>query len=282
MISHLLARPDAVIYDSGAHNSIITGARLSGAKTFTYPNGGWDGLDALLDKERAGFRRGLIVAEGVYSMDGQILDLKRAVETKKRHDLLLMVDEAHSFGIVGKTGRGVCEAAGLPVDSIDVYMGTLSKTLASSGGYIAGDRGLIEYMRYLCPGLIFSVGPVARRHRRGHGGAGHSGAGAAPAQPPARTRPFLPPGGARAWPDRVRRRGIAGRLPDRGRRQAGDGAVAGLLEHGIEVQPIVRPAVSATTARLRFFLTANHTEEQIQETVPVVAQELEKLRRGVE
>ncbi|HEY8254065.1 MAG TPA: aminotransferase class I/II-fold pyridoxal phosphate-dependent enzyme, partial [Rhizomicrobium sp.] len=138
VISHLLARPDAVIYDSGAHNSIITGARLSGARTFTYPNGGWDGLDELLDKERAGFRRGLIVAEGVYSMDGQILDLKRAVETKKRHDLLLMVDEAHSFGIVGPTGRGVCEAAGLPTDSIDVYMGTLSKTLASSGGYIAG------------------------------------------------------------------------------------------------------------------------------------------------
>src|SRR6201996_8105068 len=158
VISHLLARPDAVIYDSGAHNSIITGARLSGAKTFTYPNGDWNGLDALLDKERSGFRRGLIVAEGVYSMDGQILDLKRAVETKKRHDMLLMVDEAHSFGIVGKTGRGVCEAAGMPVDSIAVYMGTLSKTLASGGGYIAGDAGLIEYMRFLCPGLIFSVG----------------------------------------------------------------------------------------------------------------------------
>src|ERR1700759_2866110 len=161
VISHLQARPDAVIYDSGAHNSIITGARPSGAKTFTYPNGDWDALDALLAKERSGFRRGMIVAEGVYSMDGQILDLKRAVETKKRHDMLLMVDEAHSFGIVGPTGRGVCEAAGLPVDSIDVYMGTLSKTLASSGGYIAGDRGLVEYMRYLCPGLVFSVGLAA-------------------------------------------------------------------------------------------------------------------------
>src|SRR3984885_2479842 len=158
VISHLLARPDAVIYDSGAHNSIITGARLSGAKTFTYPNGDWDALDTLLAKERSGFRRGMIVVEGVYSMDGQILDLKRAVETKKRNNVLLMVDEAHSLGIVGKTGRGVCEAAGMPVDSIDVYMGTLSKTLASGGGYIAGDRGLIEYLRFLCPGLIFSVG----------------------------------------------------------------------------------------------------------------------------
>ena len=68
------------------------------------------------------------------------------------------------------------------MDSIDVYMGTLSKTLASSGGYIAGDRGLIEYMRYLCPGLIFSVGLSPRRHRRGHGGAGYPGARTAPPQ----------------------------------------------------------------------------------------------------
>jgi 8-amino-7-oxononanoate synthase len=282
VISHLLARPDAVIYDSGAHNSIITGARLSGARTFTYPNGGWDGLDELLDKERAGFRRGLIVAEGVYSMDGQILDLKRAVETKKRHDLLLMVDEAHSFGIVGPTGRGVCEAAGLPTDSIDVYMGTLSKTLASSGGYIAGDRGLIEYMRYLCPGLVFSVGLAPA-----------DTAAAMAALDILEREPHRP--------RRLRERARFFRKVARehGLTVCGDeespvaslivgddklavALSAGLLARGIEVQPIVRPAVSATTARLRFFLTANHTEEQILETVPVVAQQLEKLRRGVE
>ena len=227
------------------------------------------GWTACWNKERGGFRRGLIVAEGVYSMDGQILDLKRAVEIKKKHDVLMMVDEAHSFGIVGKTGRGVCEAAGLPVDTIDVYMGTLSKTLASSGGYIAGDAGLIEYMRFLCPGLIFSVGlspadtaaaiaalDILERepHRP---------------QPPARTRPLLPPGGARERP------GVGG---DEESPVAslivGDDKMAVALSHnllarGIEVQPIVRPAVSATTARLRFFLTANHTEEQIRETVPM-------------
>src|SRR6201996_1865126 len=281
VISHLLARPDAVIYDSGAHNSIITGARLSGARTFTYPNGGWDGLDEMLDKERAGFRRGLIVAEGVYSMDGQILDLKRAVETKKRHDLLLMVDEAHSFGIVGPPGRGVCEAAGLPVDSIDVYMGTLSKTLASSGGYIAGDAGLIEYMRFLCPGLVFSVGLSPS-----------DTASAIAALDILEREPHRP----RRLRDRARFfRQVAREcgLTIGGDEESpvaslvvGDDKMAvalshNLLEHGIEVQPIVRPAVSATTARLRFFLTANHTEEQIQETVPVVAQELEKLRRSV-
>jgi len=282
VISHLLARPDAAVYDSGAHNSIITGARLSGAKTFTYPNGDWDALDALLAKERSGFRRGMIVAEGVYSMDGQILDLKRAVETKKRHNMLLMVDEAHSLGIVGKTGRGVCEAAGMPVDSIDVYMGTLSKTLASGGGYIAGDRGLIEYLRFLCPGLIFSVGLSPA-----------DTAAAIAALDILEREPHRPRRlreRARFFRQTARENGLTVGGDEESPVASlivGDDKLAmllsqNLLERGIEVQPIVRPAVSATTARLRFFLTANHTEEQILATVPAVAQELEKLRRGVE
>ncbi len=69
-----------------------------------------------------------------------------------------MIDEAHSLGTVGATGRGVCEASGISPKSVDVHMGTLSKTLAGAGGYIAGSRGLIEYMRFLAPGFIFSVG----------------------------------------------------------------------------------------------------------------------------
>lgn len=282
VISHLLARPDAVIYDSGAHNSIITGARLSGAKTFTYENGNWDELDALLTRERGNFRRGLIVAEGVYSMDGQILDLSKLVAIKKKHDMLVMVDEAHSFGIVGQTGRGVCEAAGLPVDSIDVYMGTLSKTLASSGGYIAGDAGLIEYMRFLCPGLIFSVGLSP------------ADTGAAMAALDILEREPHRPKRLRDRAKFFRKVARENGLTVGGDEESpvaslivGDDKMAMMLSHnllayGIEVQPIVRPAVSATTARLRFFLTANHTEEQILETVPVVARELEKLRRSTE
>jgi len=167
----------------------------------------------------------------------------------------------------------------MPVDSIDVYMGTLSKTLASSGGYIAGDRGLIEYMRYLCPGLIFSVGLSPA-----------DTAAALAALEILEREPHRP--------RRLRERAKFFRKVARenGLTVGGDedspvaSLIVGddklamilshnLLERGIEVQPIVRPAVSATTARLRFFLTANHTEEQIQETVPVVAQELEKLRR---
>jgi 8-amino-7-oxononanoate synthase len=279
VISHLLARPDAVIYDSGAHNSIITGARLSGAKVFTYENGDWDGLDKLLTQERGNFRRGLIVSEGIYSMDGQIMDLPRAVEIKKKHDVLLMVDEAHSLGTAGPTGRGICEYHGMPASSVDVMMGTLSKALASSGGYIAGDAGLIEYLRFLCPGLIFSVGlsppdtaaaiaALDILEREPH----------RPIRLRERARYFrkvarecgLTVGGDEDSP-------VASLI-------VGDDALAvtlsqRLFHKGFDVQPIVRPAVSASTARLRFFITANHTEEQIRETLPLVAQELEKLRR---
>ncbi len=281
VISHLLARPDAVVYNSGAHNSIITGARLSGAKTFTYPNGDWDGLDALLEKERAGFRRGLIVAEGVYSMDGQILDLKRAVETKKRHDMLLMVDEAHSFGIVGPD-RSRRVRGGRPA-------GRQHRRLH---GHAEQDPGLQRrlYRRRSRPDRIYALSlprpdlqrrAFARRHRRRDGGAGHPGARAAPAR---RLRER-----AKFFRQVARENGLeicGDEESPVASLIVGDDKLAmilshNLLEHGIEVQPIVRPAVSATTARLRFFLTANHTEEQILATVPVVAQELEKLRREV-
>ena len=279
VISQLLARPDAVIYDSGAHNSIITGARLSGAKTFTYENGDWTALDKIMKKERASFRRGLLVCEGIYSMDGQILDLPRAVESKNRHDLLLMVDEAHSLGNVGLTGRGVCEAYSLPASVIDVHMGTLSKTLASSGGYIAGDRGLMEYMRFLCPGLIFSVGLSPP-----------DTAAAIAALDILEREPHRP--------KRLRERSRYFRQLAReyGLEMGGDeespvsSLIVGddkktfhlskrLFDQGIDVQPIVRPAVSADTARLRFFITANHTEEQLKATIPLVAKELDYVRR---
>jgi 8-amino-7-oxononanoate synthase len=278
VISHLLARPDAVIHDSGAHNSIMTGARLSGARTMTFTNGDWDEFDSLMKKNRADFRRGLLVSEGVYSMDGMKLDLPRAVQSKKRHDLLLMVDEAHSFGIVGRTGRGICEEYNMPSSSIDVHMGTLSKTLASSGGYIAGDRGLIEYMRYLCPGFIFSVGLAPA-----------DTAAALAALDVLEKEPHRPKQlreSARYFRKLAREYGL-----DVGGSEespvisliVGDDIAAmhlsqQLLLQGIHVQPIVRPAVSASTARLRFFITLDHTEEQFRATIPTLARELEQLR----
>jgi 8-amino-7-oxononanoate synthase len=277
VISHLLGRPDAVIYDSLAHNSIITGGKLSGARVFSFPHGDWDALDAMLTRTRKEYRRGLLVGEGVYSMDGTILDLERALEMKHRHDLLLMVDEAHSLGTLGQTGRGICEAFGLPPNVVDVHMGTLSKTLAGCGGYIGGDRALIEYLRYLTPGLLFSVGlsppdtaaalaaldVIEREPER-------------PQELRQRARFFrklardygIPMGGADDAP-------VASLV-------VGDGKLCillsqRLLEQGIHVQPIVYPAVAADGARLRFFITLDHTEAQFRTTIPAIAREWERL-----
>jgi 8-amino-7-oxononanoate synthase len=277
VISHLLTKPDAVIFDSGAHNSILTGAQLSGAKQMSFPVGEWDKLDALMEQKRRDFRRGLVVVEGVYSMDGHILDARRAVEAKRKHDLLLMIDEAHSLGTIGATGRGVCEAAGVSPKSVDVHMGTLSKTLAGAGGYIAGSRGLIEYMRFLAPGFIFSVGlsppdtaaslaaldilerePQLSQDVRG------------------RARLFraiarevgLKVGGDEDSP-------VASLLV--GDDKAGFALSNRLLEQGIHVQPIPPPAVPVGGTRLRFFLTRTHTEEQFRITLPAIAREMEQM-----
>jgi len=277
VISHLLGRPDAVVYDSLAHNSIITGGKLSGAHVFRFPHGDWDALDTMLTQSRKDYRRGLLVGEGVYSMDGTVLDLERALEMKHRHDLLLMVDEAHSLGTLGHTGRGVCEHFGLPSNVVDVHMGTLSKTLAGCGGYIGGDRALIDYLRYLAPGLLFSVGlsppdtaaalaaldVIEREPER-------------PQQLRERARLFrklardygLPMGGAEDAP-------VASLV-------VGDGKLCillsqRLLEEGIHVQPIVYPAVANDGARLRFFITLDHTEAQFRQTIPAIAREWERL-----
>ena len=277
VISHLLGRADAVIYDSAAHNSILTGARLSGSRMLSFAHGDWDALDRSLAACRAEFRRGLLIGEGVYSMDGTVLDLERALETKRRHDLLLMVDEAHSLGTLGKTGRGVCEYFGVPPRSVDVHMGTLSKTLAGCGGYIAGERGLIEYLRYLAPGFIFSVGLSPPDT-----GAAIAALDILESEPgradelrqcTARFREL-----AREW-------GIPlGGAPDApvASLVIGNGDLCmllsqRLLENGIHVQPIVYPAVAQDGARLRFFITIDHTEAQFRATMPVIAKELEAL-----
>ncbi len=277
VISHLVSKADAVIYDSGAHNSIMTGAQLSQGRQYSFPVGQWDKLDTLMDEKRSTFRRGLMVVEGVYSMDGTILDARRAVEAKQRNDLLLMVDEAHSLGTIGDTGRGVCEAAGISSRLVDVQMGTLSKTLAGQGGYIAGSRGLIEYMRYLAPGFIFSVGLSPPDT------AASLAALDILEQEPSRGREVRQ--AAVMFRSIAREVGltIGGDLESPvasllvGDDKAGFALSNRLLELGIHVQPIVPPAVPPGGTRLRFFITRNHTEEQFRFTLPAIAREMEQM-----
>ena len=135
-----------IISDSINHNSIVTGARASGAKIRTFPHDDMEALENIVrraiiegqPRKRRPWEKILIIIEGVYSMEGDICDLKEVVRIKKKYKCYLYLDEAHSIGAVGSTGRGVCEYAGVNTKDIDILMGTFTKSFGAIGGYIAG------------------------------------------------------------------------------------------------------------------------------------------------
>ncbi len=153
-ISALVGPGDYVVGDNMNHASIIDGCRMSGAEYREFKHNDIDELTSLLLKR--GGRRTLVVVDAVFSMEGDIIDLPIVVEVCKKHNALLMVDEAHSLGVLGKTGGGVMEHFGLDANDVDIKMGTLSKSLASSGGFVASNDQIITYLRHHARGYIFS------------------------------------------------------------------------------------------------------------------------------
>ncbi|MCA9267757.1 MAG: aminotransferase class I/II-fold pyridoxal phosphate-dependent enzyme, partial [Planctomycetales bacterium] len=277
-IGHLFKPGDLVVHDWLAHNSIIQGALLSGARRRAFAHNNYDALDRLLKRVRGEYRRVLIVVEGVYGMDGDFPDLARLVDIKRRHKAMLMVDEAHSLGTMGRTGRGIGEHCGVAPDDVDIWMGTLSKSLGSCGGYIAGCDDLIHYLRYTAPGFVYSVGI--------------SPANAAAALASIRQ--------LRRHPERVealRRRsaeflqlvqahglntGQSGGTPVipiiLGDPTLTLQAAQSLLAQGINVRPLLPPAVEENGARLRFFITSQHTTDQLRAAADAVAACVAQLR----
>lgn len=158
VVGNFCGKNDLIVYDALAHNSIHEGCRLSDAIAIPFPHNDTVALDRILSTRRNKYTKVLIVVEGAYSMDGDIAPIPEIVEIKKKYGCFLMVDEAHSACVIGKTGGGVDEYFGLEPSDIDIKMGTLSKGLGACGGYVAGRRELIEYMRYNIPGFVFSVG----------------------------------------------------------------------------------------------------------------------------
>jgi 7-keto-8-aminopelargonate synthetase-like enzyme len=229
-------------------------------------------------QQRQNYRRVLIIIEGIYSQDGDIPDLPKFIEVKKRHKALLMIDEAHSIGVIGKHGAGIGEYFGVDRTDVDLWMGTLSKAFASCGGYIAGSNALVEYLKYTAPGFIYSVGM--------------SSANTAAALASLRV--------LRAEPERVTQlHRQAKRFLELAQNFGlntgaskntpvipvivGDSFACMLLsqlllERGISVHPTIYPAVAEDAARLRFFLSCSHTDEQIDYTVKIVAEELAKIQ----
>jgi 8-amino-7-oxononanoate synthase len=275
-IGHLFGPRDLIVHDELIHNSTLQGVELSGARRLPFPHNDWAALDALLAKQRREFERVLIVVEGIYSMDGDFPELPRFVDVKRRHKTFLMVDEAHSFGVMGATGLGIREHFSLPADAVDIWMGTLSKSLAGCGGYIAGETALIEHLKFLAPGFLYSVGlapPVA---------AASLAALACLRNEPERVATLRERGAlflARARAagvDTGTSCGIAVIPAIVGSSSRAARLSAALFERGINVQPILYPAVPEKLARLRFFMSSDHSEADIGEAVGALADELHR------
>lgn len=154
--SSLAVRGDVIFSDKLNHASIIDGMRLSEAKFFRYPHNNMEALEKLLQRERSNFNNAVIVSESVFSMDGDIADLKNLVELKKKYNCILVLDEAHAFGVFGRNGLGVAETAGV-INDVDLIMGTFGKAVGSMGAFVVGHRVLIDYLINSARSFIFST-----------------------------------------------------------------------------------------------------------------------------
>ena len=275
VIGHLLGRNDLIVHDALIHNSITQGAILSGARRVPFRHLDPQAADKVLGETRARHGHALLVIEGHYSMDGDVPDLAAFAAVARRHRAWLMVDDAHALGVLGPRGFGSADHAGIDPNEVDIWMGTLSKSLVSCGGYIAGRSDLIEYLKRTAPGFVFSVGMA----------------------PPAAAAALAALQILEREPERVRRLNERAALFLRLAREAGldvggsigaaivpviTGSSIGaarlsqaLFRRGINVQPILYPAVPERAARLRFFLTAEHTDEQVREAVVILREEAE-------
>ncbi len=154
--SALVGNGDVIFSDKLNHASIIDGMRLGEAKFFRYPHNDVERLEELLIKQRNNFDKAIIVTESIFSMDGDCAPLQKLVELKEKYDCLLVVDEAHSFGVWGDKGLGVCEHLGL-IDKVDLIIGTFGKAIGSVGAFVVGDEVLIDYLINKARSFIFST-----------------------------------------------------------------------------------------------------------------------------
>ncbi len=274
---YLFGPRDLIVHDELVHNSILQGISLSGARRLPFPHNDWTALDALLAEQRTHFQRVLIVLEGLYSMDGDYPELPRFIDIRRRYRAFLMIDEAHYFGVMGGNGLGIREHFGVDSSDVDIWMGTLSKALAGCGGYIAGENALVEHLRYLAPGFLYSVGmppPVA---------AASLAALRCLQREPRRVRTLQARG--RLFLDLAHAAGVAtgtsaglAVIPAiTGGSVRAARVAAALFARGINVQPIVYPAVPEKAARLRFFVSCEHTEDDIREAVRALGEELQRV-----
>ena len=264
VISQLVDRNDYIICDDRDHASIVDGRRLSFATQLKFKHNDMEDLEKQLQKCEPD-RVKLIIVDGVFSMEGDLCNLPAIIELKKKYNATVMVDEAHGLGVFGKQGRGVCDHFGLTKE-VDLIMGTFSKSLASIGGFIAADSSVINWLRHTCRTYIFSASCTP--------------AATAAAREALRIIQAEPERLEALWNvtkyalKRFREEGF----------EIGDTespiiplyvrntdktfmAVARAFEEGVFINPVIPPACAPQDTLVRYALMANHTFEQVDESV---------------
>jgi len=266
-ISSLLSKRDLIVYDELGHNSIMAGVASCKAEAVEFRHNDMDYLRHVLKQQRANHRNCLIAVESLYSMDGDIANLPELLRLKDEFKSWLMIDEAHSIGVLGQGGRGICEHFGVNPKRVDLIIGTLSKTFVSCGGFICAQKAVLESLKYLLPGFVYSVGlpPVIA-----------AAAGAALElirSEPQRVGKLQ--ANAQYFLTRARESGLSTgpaegyaivpvMFPDM---QSTMMASHFLMARGIYAPPIVQVGVPKGLPRIRFFISARHTFEEIDRTV---------------
>lgn len=271
-IGYLCRNQDLILYDELIHNSALAGCKMTGARRYSFPHNDYEALVKLLEQHRGKHERALILVEGVYSMDGDIPHVPQLIEIKNKYKALLMVDEAHSMGVIGPRGLGVCDYFGIKGADIDIHYGSLSKAFGTCGGYVAGPKPLIAMLKHYAPGVLLY-------------GASPTPANAAAALEALRMM--------REFPDLARRLQANADYFIQQAQAAGldtyrsqDSAVVPIMmrdsevalwlsmqlwEQGVCSYPMMYPIVPRDKTRLRFFINVNHTYEQIDRTIDLVS-----------
>ena len=264
-LSAVAGKQDVVILDKLSHASLIDGARLSGAVVRVFPHNDMAKLDAHLDWARKEHpdARVIVVTESVFSMDGDRARLAEIVSIKKDYGALLLLDEAHAVGVIGANGRGLADLTGLAAD-VDIQMGTLSKALGVSGGYIAGSRALIDLLLNRARAFIYSTAPPPALAAAACAALDYLETAEGEAR---RQRLWtnlkvlaagLPPG---LTPERLQSPIVPVTL---GAEEDAMAASKALFDYGFFVPAIRYPTVPRGAARLRVTLSAAHTTDQIE------------------
>lgn len=269
-IGYLFGKKDLIIHDEYIHNSSIIGTELSGAKRLIFPHNNLTALKNILSEQRENYERVLVIVEGLYSMDGDYPDLDQLIQLKDEFKVFLMVDEAHSFGVLGQTGKGIRELYGRNGNEVDIWMGTLSKTLSGMGGYIAGESALIENLRNLSPGFLYSVGisaPIAAAALESL---------KIMQEEPERIESLHQISQYFLEQAKIRKLDTGYSIGEAiipiilGSSLKAAKASEYLFKHGFNVQPILYPAVPEKNARLRFFLNSEHTKQQVDDCLDLI------------